>query len=73
MKRARQYASASVGTVITLGSQLTSTSVQRKLRNHFIPVVGQHLSTVHFRVQKCYGLALAAAELVSNLCSAKMH
>ena len=68
LKKARHNASSSVGAVIELGSRLTSPAVRRKMRKHFLPYVTKHLNA-HFRVQKCYTLALATADLVSLIIS----
>ena len=65
LKETRSGASAAIGEIIKLGGKLISPEVQLHLQNHHLPFVIQHMPSLHFRVQKCYALALTAAELVS--------
>lgn len=64
LKQARVKASASIGVMIALGYRLLSPEVQEYLDRVVLPVVAEHLSTVHFRVQKCYALLLTSAQQV---------
>ena len=64
LKQARVEASASIGVMIALGYRLLSPEVQKYLDQVVLPVVTEHLSTVHFRMQKCYALLLTSAQQV---------
>ena len=65
MRAARTMASASMGHIISLGKELVSADRQQHINANILPFVCKHLPTVHYRVQKCYALMLAVAELVS--------
>ena len=73
LKEARSSASAAVGEIIKLGGKLISSEVQLHLQNHHLPFVIQHMPSLHFRVQKCYALALTAAELVRTSLNIKLN
>ena len=65
MRAARTMASASMGHIVLLGKKLVSVDRQRHINTKILPYICKHLPTVHYRVQKCYALMLAVAELVS--------
>ena len=64
LKQARVEASASICVMIALGYRLLSPEVQKYLDQVVLPVVTEHLSTVLFRMQKCYALLLTSAQQV---------
>lgn len=72
LKRARSGASAAIGEIIKLGGKLISPEVQQRMQRHHLPFIIQHMPSLHFRVQKCYGLALTAAELVRSYLKSAM-
>ena len=65
LKQARMNASASFGVMVSLGNAMKSEESQEYIDQVALPLVVDCLPLVHFRVQKCYALLLAAAKLVS--------
>lgn len=65
LKQARMDASASFGVMIALGNSMMPEESQDYIDQVAVPLVVDCLPSVHFRVQKCYGLLLTAAKLVS--------
>ena len=67
LKRACQYASSSIGVLISMGEKIKNELFQDYINESLLSLVREALPDADFRIQKSYALLLGIGEEVSNL------
>ena len=65
MKDARNAASACIGDIIAMGSDILGEDALSFLQVKALPFIQANLPSVHYRVLECYALVLTIARFVS--------